>query len=474
MTTWAIQEQKVAADGRRLYLVTDSQGGKYLWEPLNLTLSSKERLFVELLRELKSLINQPIDINGQLQLICYEGVDKYQDEYYLRIGYAEELWTNWPRKGEKRYALPEVATAALGLVEFTQTVFDMDCSFAGFFPGDLLPLGGESWGLLDPRVQKLLAPYRDGEAIREYYLPPEVIAGAEWTKKSYLYTVGLTLYTLATGVFPFPLTNRRETVTAILKEEPLDPRYCREEIGEEFAGLILKLMKKKEEDRPDIAEVTRELERMRMEQTLAAAPAEREKVKERAALMRRKVEQRRKRYWWWQRGKWPLAIAAVVLIFVILLSRGNYEEKITPETTPSEVVAVFYQGFAELDTMKLEEPLMKGVGQEFVKMVSFMHVTSKMRQAYEFIKVPFLVLEELKIEEDSASSPEKPVFHSTYRLKMLEGQNYQIQERRDRLVLTRWKKEWRIAELESIVLEEGMEPVMGFAPGDVLEEPTKP
>jgi len=472
--TWTLLEEKVAADGERLYLVADAQGNKYLLEPLNLTISPKDRLFVELLRELKAVINQPLNTGGRLRYICYEGVEKYQDEYCLRLSYTEDLWTYWPRKGERPCSLPELAAAALGLLELTKTVSAKNWSLGGFFPGDLLPLAEESWGLLDPRVQKLLAPYREGGQIRDYYLPPEVLAGAEWTEQSDLYTVGLTIYTLATGVFPFPLTNRRETVTAILKEEPLDPRYYREEIGKEFAGLLLKLVKKDADARPDVDDVIIEIERMRSEQTLVAAPEERASVKEQATAMQRKVEQRRKRYWQWQRYKWPLAIGVVVLIAVLLLSRGSYEEKITPETSPGEVVALFYEGFARLDTLQLEEALKKGVGSDFVKMVSVMHVTAKMRQAYEYIKVPFLVLEDLTISEDPATSPEKPVYQATYRLKMLEGPNYQIQERSDRLVLTRWRKEWRIGEFNSTVLATGQEPVMGLEYLDDWAEPVSP
>lgn len=468
MMELTLQEKKVAADGELLYRVVDDQGGKYLLAPLNLSISSKERVFADLFRELKSIFQKPLATHGQLRIICYQGVEKFQDEYCLRVVYDEKLWENWPRKGAKVYPANEVAAAAIVMAEFTGTVKDRELTFEGFFPGDLLPLGGETWGLLDPRVGKLLAPYRNGGENREYYLPPEVIAGAAWTEKSYLYTVGLTLYILATGVFPFPLNNRRETMTAILREEPLDPRYYQGEIGEELAGLILKLMKNKVEGRPDAARVIKEIGRMRTERSLEATPEEGAKFKETAGMMRRKAEQRRKRYWRWQRFKWPLAITTVVMIAIILLSRSSYEEKITPDTTPSEVVVVFYQGFARLDTMQLEEPLMKGVGKEFINMVSFMHVTSKMRQAYEFLNTPFLVLEDLKIEEELPST-EKPVFQATYRLKMLEGQAYQIQERRDRLVLTRWKKEWRIRELESTVLAESTEPILEQAPVEGLD-----
>ena len=195
---WSLLEQKVAADGGRLYLVADAQNNKYLLEPLNLTLAAQERLFVELLREIKALIKQPLSTHGRLRLICYEGVEKYQDEYCLRIGYAEELWANWSRKGEQCYPPPEVAAAALGLVELTKTVSAMDCSFEGFFPGDLLPLGGESWGLLDPRVQKLLAAYRDGGEIRnDHRLPMQNLL-----MKSHSVHGGTYLDRLATGV-PF-------------------------------------------------------------------------------------------------------------------------------------------------------------------------------------------------------------------------------------------------------------------------------
>ena len=50
-----LKETKIAADGRFLYLVDNERGEKQLLEPLNLTLSSKERMYIELLSDLRKV-----------------------------------------------------------------------------------------------------------------------------------------------------------------------------------------------------------------------------------------------------------------------------------------------------------------------------------------------------------------------------------------------------------------------------------
>ncbi len=464
-----LKETKIAADGRFLYLVDNERGEKQLLEPLNLTLSSKERMYIELLSDLRQIIQKPLDIKGKLKIVCYLGIVKFKEETCLMFSYDDELWKNWPRKGLKVYSPREVAEAAIAMLGLVEIAEETELAFGGFFPGDLFPLGSGGWGMLDPRIQNLLAPYRRGGEDREYYSPPEVIAGSSWSAKSYLYTLGLTMYSLVTGVFPFPLENRRETVTAILQEEPIDPRYYQGEIGEGLAILILKMLKKKVELRPDHDYLKKEFGRIVETGSFDASPEEGIKFREEAVLVKKKVEQKRKRYWRWQRFKWPSAIAAVALIFFIMLSRGGYEEKITPETKPLEVVNIFYEGIKNLDTLQLEEPLAKGVGKEFVNMVTFLHVTSKMRQAYELLNTPFLVMEEVTIEEDKNSTREAPSYTVNYRLKIFEGGEYRIQERQDRLVLKRVKKEWRIGDLDSQVLTEKLEPILGEDPSQALD-----
>ena len=452
-------ETKTAADGSQLFLVRDEHGEKYLFEPLNLSLSSKENMFIGLLRELRKIIRNPLELDqSEAKILCYSGIEKFQQETCLVLTYNQQVWDHWEHKGRPIYSQREVVEIGCFMVKILDLVKSKELEFEGFFPGDLLPLGAGAWGMLDPRVQKLLAPYRAGEETREFYFPPEIIAGSSWSQKSYIYTLGLTLYSLSTGTFPFPLGKKRETITSILKEEPIDPRYYQPKIGVGLAILIQKCLNKKPDFRPEEDSLKQEIKRIIEEEDYVSQPEEEAHYQKEAKAVQKRVRKKRQLYWRWQKLKWPVLISPVIIILVILLSRGGYEEQITPETTPFKVVNQFYEGFRNLDTMQMEEPLAKGVGKEYINMASFMHVTSKTRQAYENLSIPFLIIDDLEIRENEDSTEETPSFTGEYILKMLTGDEYRVQARRDRLILKRIKNEWRIGELESEILSEGNEP----------------
>ncbi|NLC53587.1 MAG: hypothetical protein GX770_06435 [Firmicutes bacterium] len=463
------KETKAAGDGTMLCLVVDEEGGQYLFEPLGMAQTPKEKIFLEILRELRQIIRTPLRLTAALPVFNYRGVEKCGDETGLLMAYDEELWTNWPLKGR---ILPPTAVAAVAqdLLRMVPSPEKKESEFIQFYPGDLVPLGNGCWGLLDPRVQHLLAPYRAGGEQRFLYEAPEVIAGAPRTTASYLYSLGLTLYHLATGEFPFPVKDRRETVTAMLREDPLDPRYLQPEIGGGLAHFLLELLSRNPEDRPVVSASMAALNQAIAEGTLVAKAEEAARFQAEAGVAKAKAARKRQWYWRWQRYKWPVvAVLGVALITFLLLQGAGYEEKITPASTPREVVAVFYGGLAQLDPVQLEEPLSKGVGREFIDMVSALHVTSKIRQAYELIGEPFLEMSGLTVMVAEASTPDYPVFTASYHLRIRQGQEWVSQERRDRLVLEKQKKKWQIIALDSVILTEERTPVTTPDPADALD-----
>lgn len=461
---------KMAGDGTALYLVEDKKGNHYLFEPLGMTQPPKEKIFLEILRDLRQIIRTPLRSASTLPIYTYLGIEKCGEETGLLLAYDEALWTNWPAKGRSALSPPMVAAVARDLLAMVPAPEEKAPEFAQFYPGDLVPLGDGRWGLLDPRVQHLLAPYRPGGEERSLYEAPEVIGGASRTPAAYLYSLGLTLFYLATGEFPFPVKDRRETVTAMLREEPLDPRYLQPQIGSGLAGLLLKMLSRNPEDRPDVPACTALLDQALAGGTLVASPEEAARFQAEAGAVKAKAARKRRWYWRWQRYKWPAVAVLGVLLFVVTLLRGGgYEEKITPDTPPQDVVAVFYDGLVRLDPVQLEEPLAKGVGREFIEMVSVLHVTAKIRQTYEWINESFLELTDLTVVEAETSSADRPVFTAAYHLRIRQGDEWINQTRRDRLVLERQKKKWQIITLDSTILTEERTPAVSPAPVDVLD-----
>src|SRR5690554_3914446 len=199
----------------------------------------------------------------------------------------------------------------------------------------------------------MLAPYREGahactRELWEGFRPPEIIEDAQWDEKANLYTIGLTMYYLATGVYPFPLERKEETAAAILKEEPLDPRYHQPEIGGAFAVLLQRLLGKVPAERPGLQEFLDGLRELYHQDRFLATATEKEHFAGEGERARRRLEQKRRAYRWWARAKWPVLILLPALVLFYLLSKPGYEEVVTPETTPEEVVAYFYQGLADI------------------------------------------------------------------------------------------------------------------------------
>lgn len=459
-----------AANEREMLVGEGEDGQKYLLEALDLNIPPKERFFLELIRTLRETIRRlpPPPANGSL--LAYQGVERIDGEYYLVLPYRQEIWEHWASWGEHDFTLKELVTAGQAMGEVLQFFKEHGEYPHGFFVTDLINLGEEKIGVFDPRVHNMLAPYRTGANLREGFLPPEVINGGDWGEKANLYTAGLTLYYLASGVYPFPRGSKEETATGILREEPLDPRYYRPEIGNSFARLLSALLQKRPEKRPGLEEYSAGLEEMLFRNGFCATPEEESRFAREGELRRRRVGQKRKIYWWWIRLRWPVLAACLVAAVFYFTSRPAHEEVITPDTPPAEVVAFFYEGLAEIDTIKVQETLARGAGKEYTNLVSTLHVISRMRMAYEGVLPSFVVVDDLQIREDEESTVERPAYRSSFVFKYLEGEKYNVQERRERLSLERIDDKWQIVEVVTEILSTDTESLPEMENSSVFPE----
>lgn len=461
---YTIIASKKSVDGRQIFLGKAENGDQALLEALNLAISGHE---VALLRELRKAIQAlppPQAAPGRVgRIVMYQELLKIEGDFYLRLPYDERIWTNWENNGVYGLSPQKVVAAAetmLGALDELEYQGGLD--YVGFSPQDLVLLGPEEWVVFDPRVRALLVSYRIEDKSRRHFFPPEVIKGGGWVESSNIYTIGLTLYLLGTGVFPYPLDGEEKTITAIIREKPLDPRYYRPEISESLSCFILATLNKKPGERFDLTRALEIIGRIK-EEGGRATPEEEARLREEAEAKLRQVEQKRRAYWWWQRMKLPVLVGAVVLVFLFAATRGG-QEIITPQTTPEEVVRYFYEAISELDDSKLQETLAKEAKQagakEFDNLVVNLSVLHKMRFAYEGIKIPTLIVDSLKLTKQPAVAAENPVFFGEYTLKILEGpDHYLLQDRKDRIVLGRVKNEWRIISMESRVVAEGKEAI---------------
>jgi serine/threonine-protein kinase len=83
------------------------------------------------------------------------------------------------------------------------------------------------------------------------YMSPEQIRNESLDGRADIYSFAATVYEMLTGRPPFRAANPQELLNKQLYEAPVTPRSHNPEITEEFADLILKMLSKKKEDRPN-------------------------------------------------------------------------------------------------------------------------------------------------------------------------------------------------------------------------------
>jgi len=88
-----------------------------------------------------------------------------------------------------------------------------------------------------------------------FYISPEQARGEDDLDiRSDLYSLGITLFHLATGRVPFTGKSQGAILVRHILEEVPDPRTFKEDLSEGLAGIVLRLTRKKREDRFDTPE----------------------------------------------------------------------------------------------------------------------------------------------------------------------------------------------------------------------------
>jgi serine/threonine-protein kinase len=96
------------------------------------------------------------------------------------------------------------------------------------------------------------------------YIPPEIWVNRPADGRSDLYSLGVMLYSLLTGVYPFRAKSPEEYAQMHLKATPKNPVLIRSEIGDELASVTLQLLARNRSDRyPDVENFLRDFESCR-------------------------------------------------------------------------------------------------------------------------------------------------------------------------------------------------------------------
>ena len=108
------------------------------------------------------------------------------------------------------------------------------------------------------------------------YMSPEQIRGEEIDRRSDLFSFGVVMYELATGVLPYRGEHEAALAYSIANEQAVDPRKLRPALPDSLTQLILRCLEKDPAKRFQTAEeITAELRRMRGDSMPPPAPAPR-------------------------------------------------------------------------------------------------------------------------------------------------------------------------------------------------------
>lgn len=99
-------------------------------------------------------------------------------------------------------------------------------------------------------VMKLLAGKQKNIMGTRTYIAPEIILRRPPTPQSDIYSLGVTIYEVATGAPPFAGLSPNDLLKKHLSEDPAPPSVINKNVSPDFDMMLLKLLSKKAKDRP--------------------------------------------------------------------------------------------------------------------------------------------------------------------------------------------------------------------------------
>ncbi len=178
----------------------------------------------------------------------HDGIDYLVTEYVPGTSLNEQL-------AKKPMPQDDILRIALQLVEGIAAAHSQGLVHRDLKPGNLRVTPDGRLKILDfglSRPSAALGPASPTESSSDtpavsgtlFYMSPEQLRGEPADERSDIYSIGATLYEMATGCVPFQSTLVSKLIDAVLHDDPLPPSRLRRELSPQLEQIVLKCLEK--------------------------------------------------------------------------------------------------------------------------------------------------------------------------------------------------------------------------------------
>lgn len=429
---------------------------------------SKEKIFKEFVPRSRVQLDIVEHLRGHLadsvgklpkKIISYQKVIKENGEYFLLSDVAEDIMPLAEYLAKNKVDL-KFLLEEFKLILETIDEFDDFSEFKSIFPEGIN--AANFW--IDKNKKVYLMPQAFLEIresyssidfdipAAEYFKPPEIISGENWSKSAFLFNFAAVFYYFLSAKTIFTDADNAKVLNKIQSEKILELKYLTADLPESLNTLIMKMLNKNKNERGDfeqaLEEISRILEKKDSDLNFAVFSKTKDMSKKNYVKRKRKKENIKLYF----RQNWKL------MLFFLLLFGGLFfgvfsdtPSVITEDTESEQVVGYFYEGVSTKKMGLIEETAAFDLG-EMERIITESHVVEKMRTAFEkndsaSEAEQIYSLEDMKIERLSKNE-DNSTYKVNYIFKFTDREGSYTYNAEDKLNLEKRDGIWEITSIE--------------------------
>ncbi|MFO7815453.1 MAG: hypothetical protein R6V14_06935 [Halanaerobiales bacterium] len=443
------------------YIKYEKENKEVIAEKIFVSKKPRSRVMLSTVKDIKRELENHSYQNDEI--IDFSNVERIDSEYYL-ISNKTKYYPSLIEKIQKNDSdLMRSAQWALKIFKIWNNVegtksFPSEVKLNYFRVGE-----NDKLKLVNPFINRRIEQYKYQPLEKEYdeiYRPPEVINGAGWDQTSRIYNLGVILYYLVVGRFPFQGEDKTEMYDKKMTGSLIAPRFINPDISIKFSELIVEMLFGDKNKRiSSFEEIISRLKNLINNNEVEADQTERQHNLDKSGSQFKKNRLKEKVVFYF-RHHWGKTLIAVALVGILvgIGFLGGSPPVVTEETSPEEVVNYFYDSIDKKDPVVIDETTTVDL-DKLETMVSEGHVMETMRTAYQSLP------EEEKDEDNDkvfgiknltinvSQRDEYYVFEANYIFYYPREEEMREKEMEDTLFVEQLENKWQITEIRGDVVD---------------------